>query len=84
MLDANKDQMFLDVIPPKFPEGCQVVFMRPGELEAVGTIPLPVGSMLVYIPPEQATQVRGAMRKAIDLQREEMRRHANGLGNGSR
>lgn len=74
-------QMFLDVIPPNFPNGVSVIFMRPGELQAAGSIDLPLGAMLVYVPPEQASQMRGMMKQANDAQRSAAERQArNGVG----
>ena len=78
---TTADQLFLDVIPPQWPDGCDIVFMRPGQLEKAGEIRLPLGCMLVYIPPEQANQMRGMIRDALEKQRAAAERQArNGVG----
>jgi hypothetical protein len=70
-------QAFVDVIPPAFPEGVEIIFMRPGQLEPAGRVMLPVGVMLLLAPPETAVHLRAAQRAQIEQQR---RMLANGLG----
>jgi hypothetical protein len=70
-------QSFVDVVPPAFPEGVEIIFMRPGQLEPAGRVMLPVGVMLLLAPPETAMHLRATMRAQIEQQR---RMLANGLG----
>ncbi len=71
-------QAFLDVNPEQFPNGCEIIIMRPGELTAVGSIPLPVGVLLMLIDVETANHMRDKHRADIEAQRKAMARGALG------
>lgn len=59
---------FLDVRPDQFPDGCDVVIMRPGQLEPAGTVHLDRGVLLMMAMPEVAEKLRPAIR--LQQQRE--------------
>ena len=59
-------QGFFDCNPEAFPNGCEVVFIRPGQLERCGQVTLPKGCLLLYAPPELAEQLRSVMRTQIE------------------
>jgi hypothetical protein len=52
----------LDVVPPSFPKGCEVIFMQPGNIIPAGTQPIPLGSMLFSMSPQASEKVRAVMR----------------------
>lgn len=47
-----------DIVDPRYPAGCDLVFMRPGSLEPVVSFHVPKGSMVAIIPPAAAEQLR--------------------------
>jgi len=70
-----------DIIPPRYPGGCELVFMRLGVLAPVVTVPIQEGSMIMMIPPEQAVHVRAMIANSQKLIRENQEKLArNGVG----
>jgi hypothetical protein len=75
-----------DIIPPRYPTGCNLVFQRPGELGVVVTIAIPVGAMVCVITPDEAEgfrpqyyKAKAQMEAAVKRMREAAE-HGNGVG----
>lgn len=47
-----------DVRPEQFPDGVDLVLMQPGHLEPLFANRAPAGSMLLFVKPELAAQLR--------------------------
>jgi hypothetical protein len=75
-----------DIIPPRYPAGCNLVFQRPGELGVVVTIAIPVGAMVCVITPEEAVGLRVLYQQSKAKMEAEVKRmreaaeHGNGVG----
>lgn len=69
-----------DIVPPRYPEGCNLTFQRPNELGVVFTTQLPVGCMVLLLLPEDAQHVRPIMKALQQRQRAAVAK--NGLGHG--
>jgi hypothetical protein len=76
-------QAFLDCDPDEFPQGMELILMRPGQLDPVGRgLMVPRGCILYIAGPEASVHLRAGIRKQIEAQRKLM---ANGnLGRRSR
>ena len=61
-----KMQGLLNVIPPQFPDGCELLICRPNSVKVLGRIMVPVGALILYVDPESAEQLRPAMEKQIE------------------
>lgn len=71
-------QGFFDCDPGPFPNGCEVIFMRPGQLERAGAVMVPPGALLLYAPPEMAAQLRAVMKSQIEQAKRIMHRAVGG------
>jgi hypothetical protein len=70
-----------DVIPPSYPNGCEMVLMRPGELKPVVSIPVPVGHMIALVPPHLAVHWRQMVQAALADVRAKQEKQAREVGN---
>lgn len=76
--DAQQLPMLVvdDIIPPRYPNGCDLVMMNPGGLApVVPPINIPAGSILCLIPPDAAAHLRPALAM-MKKQQEDARRRA--------
>jgi hypothetical protein len=74
-----------DIVPPNYPEGCELWLMVPGQIQPRVKVNIPLGAILCLIVPDQAVHVRPAIRDTLvkiaqASQREAEQRAKNGVG----